>query len=88
MTGDAVIGVGLAVLGIGAPLTLAVAKYFANGTKLVATMPGHSEECRKHRDTVVDLQQQVCSLSDIVMFIRESVKRIEDEVQHVQEKMQ
>jgi hypothetical protein len=87
MTGDVVIGVGLAVLGIGAPLTVAVAKYFANGKRLVATMPGHSEECRKHRETMVDLQQQVCSLSDNVQFIRESVRRIEVEVQHVQDKM-
>ena len=86
MTGDAVIGIGLAVLGIGAPLTVAVAKYFANGTKLVVSLPGHSEECRKHREKMVDLQLQVASLSDNVIFIRQSVSRIENEVEKLQDK--
>jgi hypothetical protein len=88
MDGDTVIGVGLAVLGIGAPLTVAVAKYFANGRKVLATLPGYAPECLKQSETIHDMQKQISSLSDNVSFIRESVKRIEGELVKIQEKLE
>lgn len=86
MTGDTVIGVGLAVLGIGAPLTVAVAKYFAV-KRAEPLPPGHAEECMEHHKQMFDLQLQIKGLSDNMVFIRESVGRIENEVENIRKKL-
>ena len=79
------IGVGLAVLGIGAPLTIAIAKYFA--AKKLSLPPGHAEECILHHREMADLQLQIKGLSDNMIFVRESVKRIEGEVEKIHNKL-
>jgi hypothetical protein len=85
VTGDTVIGVGLAVLGIGAPLTVAVMKHFS--LKKLALPPGHAEECILHHREMAYLQVQIKGLSDNVIFVRESVNRIEGELAKVREKL-
>ena len=80
------IAVGLALLGIGAPMTVAIAKFFRNGKPNISMVPGHANACIEHRTKMFDLQLQLKSLSDNVTFVRESVTRIEGELEKIRDK--